>query len=91
MTPPVPSGFRQSVDSGLILPEPLSRGRQVWTRDEWRLLDRCTSMLDRHGVTLLMRCRETSCAGAPLEPQRLSDGSFRLRCAHLDRVMVKAF
>lgn len=88
---PVPPGFRPSVESGLVLPEPLSRERQVWTKDEWRLLERATAMLHRHGVTLFMRCDADTCQEAPLEPMRLADGSFQLRCAHMDRVMTKAF
>lgn len=83
--------FRPSVSSGLIVPDDVSRERQVWTRDEWRLLERTTAMLHGHGVTLLLQCQREECQEVPLEPMRLRDGSFRLRCAHMDREMVKAF
>lgn len=87
---PMPA-FRPSATSGLILPEELSRQRHVWTRGEWRLLERATVMLDRHGVDLLMQCRDDACRDHQLEPMRMLDGGFRLRCNHADRVMTKAF
>lgn len=88
---PLPPGFRPSVDSGLILPEEQSRERQVWTRDEWRLLERATKMLKSHGLAVQLVCEHDACKGAALEPRRLRDGSFRLRCPHADRVLVKHF
>ena len=87
---PEPSGFRQSVDSGLVLPARLSRERQVWTRDEWKLLERCTKMLSGpggKGLRLQLACTHEACQGKPLEPKRLADGSCRLRCEHADRIM----
>ena len=87
---PEPSGFRQSVDSGLVLPARLSRERQVWTRDEWKLLERCTKMLSGpggKGLRLQLACTHEACQGKPLEPKRLADGSFRLRCEHADRII----
>lgn len=90
-TPTTPQGFRQSPNSGLIVPEAQSRERQVWTKDEWKLLERCTKLLHGHGIALLMKCRHEACKDSPLEPKRLRDGTFRLRCNHADRVMMKAF
>lgn len=87
----LPSGFAQDT-SGLIVPEAsVTRERQVWPRDEWRLLERATKMLGAHGVDLLLQCQHPSCIKAPLEPMRLPNGGFRLRCAHMDRVMTKAY
>lgn len=83
--------LRRNVDSGLILPEELSRATQVWTKDEWRRLERLTIMLDGHGIDMAMRCRNSACKDKPLEPMRLPDGGFRLRCQCTDRVMTKAF
>ena len=88
---PNPKAFRQSVDSGLYLPPEISRSRTVWTRDEWRLLERCATMLARHGVKMQMQCKNPPCHAAPLEASRLRDGSFQLQCACTTHVMVKAF
>lgn len=88
---PQPEPFRRSVDSGLFLPTPLSRERQVWTRDEWKLLERCTKLLNSHGIQLQMQCARKTCQTKPLEASRLPSGEFQLRCAHADRVMTKAF
>lgn len=90
---PNAQAFRQSVDSGLLLPPELSRVRHVLTRDQWRLLERCTKMLhdikrsDGYGVQLQLQCERKECHAAPLEGQRLQDGSFQLRCEHRDLVM----
>jgi hypothetical protein len=91
MLTPQPETFRRSVDSGLLLPPELSRERQVWTKDEWRLLERLTKLLKARGVNIQLQCDHETCKGQPIEGSRLSDGSFQLRCEHADRVMVKHF
>lgn len=88
---PLPRGLRVSVESGLILPDELSRERQVWTKGEWRLLSRATEMLSAHGIDLLLQCKNERCRKQPLAPSWLPDGSFQLRCEHADRIMTKAF
>lgn len=90
-TPRIDAGYRPSVASGLLVPVESSRGREVWPRDEWRLLERATRMLGRHGIDLILQCQHPDCATTPLEPMRLDDGGFQLRCAHMDHVMTKAF
>lgn len=86
-----PSGFVQD-RTGLIVPEDsATRERQVWTRAEWKLLERVTVLLGAHKLDLAMQCRNEGCKGKPLEPMRLADGGFRLRCSCTDRVMTKAF
>lgn len=91
MPTPHAETFRRSVDSGLLLPPELSRERQVWTKQEWKLLERCTVLLHQKGVDLLMKCRHPKCADQPLQGQRVPGGDFHLRCEHADRVMTKAF
>ena len=86
----VPPGYRRAVTSGLIVPTPVSREGQVWTRAEWKLLNRCTALLKAKGMRQFMKCEHPSCATAPLEQIREGDG-FILRCAHADRVFMKAF
>jgi hypothetical protein len=87
----VPSGFRRAVASGLILPEDISRTRDVWTRDEYRLLDRALKLFTAKGMGLLLKCDHPACKSAPIEKIRQPGGGFVLRCAHADRVFTKAF
>ncbi len=85
------TGFRRSTSSGLIVPEELSRAREVWTRDEWKLFERFTKLAESRGLRLFLGCREESCRKAPIERIRQKDGSILLRCEHKDRVLTKAF
>lgn len=87
----LPVGFRRSVETGLILPEPVSRQRQVWTRDEWRLLERATKMLKRQSIKVMLECEHDTCKGVKMEGARRRDGSFVLTCAHAERVLQKEF
>lgn len=91
MPAPSPDAFRRSVDSGLLLPPELSRERQVWTKAEWRLLERCTRMLESHDLRLQLQCTHDTCRQVPLVPSRLPGGDFQLACPHATRVMTKAF
>lgn len=75
--------------SGLYVPEEFRRGRQVWSKEEWKLLDRATRMVGSHGVKLLLACQEAQCQGKPMERLRRPDGGITLRCEHLDREVWK--
>lgn len=85
-------GFRQSPSSGLLVPEEVSRERQVWTRDEWKVLDRCGKLLKSRGLQMLMYCEATpECKAQPtLQKIKQPDG-FILRCAHADRLFTSMF
>ena len=86
-----PAGFRRSPSSGLIVPEDVSRAREVWTRDEWKLLDRCGKLLASRGLRMLMLCDATpACLEKPLVKVKEPDG-FRLQCAHMDRIFTNMF
>lgn len=87
----VPKGFRRATGSGLIVPEDLSREREVWTHDEGRLLDRATKLANKRELKLLLACKHPDCQKAPIERLRLPNGDWVLRCQHRDRVFVKAF
>ena len=87
----MPAGFRRAVGSGLILPEAISRVRQVWTKDEGRLLDRAFQLFTAKGMRAFLKCEDPACASAPIEKIRTPDGGVILRCAHSDRVFTKAF
>jgi len=85
----VPPGFREF--NGLLLPLAAERPRQVWTKDEWRLLDRATTLLNTRGIGLQLKCLDPRCAAEPIERLRQPDGTILLRCAHQDRAFMRAF
>lgn len=87
----VAAGFGKS--HGLLVPNELAeRERHVWTKDQKRLLDRCTNMLAKGGIALLMQCGNPDCKKAgPFQPQLLGDGSLQLQCEHADHLWMKAF
>lgn len=82
----LPHGFRRHV-GGLIVPEEVSRVQQVWTRDEWRLLDRATKLMNAHGLNLQLQCQNQACQATKIERMRRPDGTKMLRCEHMDRVV----
>lgn len=84
-----PAGFRRSVASGLILPEEISRKREVWTYQEWRTIDKATKLLAERGIQVLMRCSRPECQDKPMERIRRHDGGITLRCNHVDREYTK--
>lgn len=87
--PGVPAGFRTV--GGILVPEALERVRQVWTKDEWRLLDRATTLLNKRGIALQFQCLTPGCDAEPIERLRAPDGGIVLRCAHADRTFLRAF
>lgn len=83
--------FREHA-SGLIVPEELSRTREVWTFEDWRVLERATKLLESRGLQFFLRC--ASCAAreqrlgkpiTPLERLRRRDGALTLRCGCTER------
>lgn len=80
--------FREHA-SGLIVPAELSREREVWSKDEYRTLERATRLLTSRGVSLFMGCDDPKCKNTPIERLRNPDGGITLRCFHKDRVVVK--
>ena len=85
---PVQDGFRRSVGSGLYLPESKSRIRQVWTRAEWKLLDRVAALCAARGLALRLTCTHPACTNTPLKKVRRPEG-LALQCAHADRVFQR--
>lgn len=81
-------GFRPHA-SGLFVPEEHSREREVWTRSEWRTIERATKLLTARGLEVFMRCSHTKdCQQAPIERIRRADGGIALQCAHKTRVVL---
>lgn len=87
-TPELKPGYRQHA-SGLLVPNELSRKREVWTRDEWKVLERATKLLGSRGVDMFLRCENDACKAAPMERIRRNDGGITLRCACTDREMTR--
>lgn len=86
---PKDGAFRQT-ESGLIVPAELSRDREVWTWDEWKVLERATKLLESRGLRLFLRCDHSrECMAHPIERIRNADGGLTMRCHHLDRVFRK--
>lgn len=81
--------FRRNA-SGLLVPAEISREREVWTRDEFKLLDRVARFLAGKGVDMFFGCPVDGCKGAPIERIRNADGGLTLRCAHKDRVVLSS-
>lgn len=83
--------FRRRHESGLFVPEEHSRLREVWTRTEWKTVDRATKFLESRGLKVLFGCEDPRCEKAAIEKRENVDGTVTLRCAHKDRVLIKGF
>ena len=85
------TGYREHA-SGLLVPAELSRVREVWTKDEWRLINRAFKLLESRKVAIFLGCSETAaCKAAPIESIRQGGSTYLLRCAHKDRVLQRDF
>lgn len=84
-----PRGFARSTASGLILPEAHARERQVWTKDEAKLLERATRLIESRGIEFFLRCRHSECHNEPMTRVLAPDGGLILRCAHMDRILSR--
>lgn len=81
--------FREHA-SGLLVPDELSREREVWTEAEWRTVDRAVKFLEGKKIRVFLGCAETdACKMAPMERWRRPDGGVALRCAHKERIISK--
>lgn len=81
-----PAGFTEA-PSGLVVPDDYARVREVWTRDEWRLMDRALKLLRSRNLAAVLKCNTPECQGheiAVLVDE--STGDFTWRCKHKDRV-----
>jgi hypothetical protein len=85
----MPHGFRHATNSGLLVPEELSRERQVMTWQEWRDLERVTKSLAARGVVIHLQCLDPRCQREPITRVRTPEGGISFRCAHADRVYTK--
>lgn len=83
-----PSAFRET-PSGLYVPETVERPLEVWTRDEWKTIDRAAKLLTARGLRLKFFCDEAP--DCPVETFRNAGGEAVLRCAHKDRLFTRAY
>lgn len=79
-----PLGFAPHT-SGLLVPESVARRREVWTREDWKVVNRAAKVLNDRHVGTLMRCRVPECPSPVLEATRELDGGLLLRCGCTDR------
>jgi hypothetical protein len=85
-----PAGFRRDANgAGLIVPEALSRIREVITKDEWKALDRAIrKVLGPREIAFRLECRHHGCPEPRIQRLPADDGGFVLRCGHADRVFT---
>ncbi len=83
-------GALRQTASGLYVPEAQSRVRQVWTKDEARLLERATKLCEGHGVRVYLGCTTPGCQASPIARVRLADGGISLQCDHADRLLPRS-
>jgi hypothetical protein len=83
-------GYRPSSTSRLLVPEAISREREVWTYDEYKALERALKFVEGKGLKMFFGCPDARCTRQPIETHRNADGGLTLRCQHKDRVIVKA-
>jgi hypothetical protein len=88
LTADAPRGFRRAGSSLLIVPASLERHRQVWTRDEFKSIDRTIKLLNSRGVKVTMTCKGAECHG---DIERVDGDDPILRCDCTDRVFTRAF
>lgn len=82
LTHETPAGMFEA-PSGLVVP----REREVWTRDEWRLMDRALKLLRSRNLAAVLKCNTDECQGSEIEVLvDDSTGDFTWRCKHKDRV-----
>lgn len=64
-----------------------ARIREVWPKDERKILDRCAKLFNSHGDKLMMRCGYPLCTDPDIRlyPDPLKPNWMVLRCGCRDR------
>jgi len=73
------------------VPEAVSRTREVWTKDEGKLLDRAIALLQSRDVKWLMKCGKPTCSDDKLERLKELGSDYVLQCGCKRRVFTRAF
>jgi len=69
------------------VPEAVSRTREVWTRDDGRLIDRALALMQSRGDKVLQACAKPTCSDRKIERVSIP-GGYALRCGCRDRVFL---
>lgn len=86
----MPGGYRRHT-SGLIIPQSVSRVREVWTKTEWMTVEKAIDLLAHRGIKFQFACAHPDCkeAGGAMEKRTTDNGEAVLRCAHKDRLLSR--
>lgn len=85
----IPAGFREDIGSGsgLIVPEALSRQREVVRQDEHKLLTRAIrEVCTQYNFRLVFVCNQCASPQEPFMKRIRTANGFILRCPHRDLV-----
>jgi hypothetical protein len=63
LTSEAPRGYRKAPGKLVYVPQYLERQREIWTHDEWRLIDRAAKLLKSRSINMALSCGHESCAG----------------------------
>ena len=83
----VVAGFHEHA-SGLVVPDAVARAREVWTKDELKLLLRALRLMNSRQVRVAFICEACK---QPLQHEKMAEGTPRLRCACKDREFTRRF
>lgn len=81
------AGFRRI--GSLLVPASLEREREVWTRDDWKAVDRAAKVLKARGVKVVLTCEQCQVNGT-LTMAADPTGDLTLSCAHKTRILTRA-
>lgn len=94
-TSPVPAGFRES-GSGLVVPEAVSREREVWLYDgeELKKFHAAQKMAIKRGLRMPLICYHPRCIenenGFTILRRVEISGGYELQCEHKTRVCMSS-
>ena len=85
------AGFHRNPVTGLLLPEAVSRAREVWTKHEWKFHERVVRFYREKAIAVFLQCTHPSCVGTPMVRLRQPGGDITLTCEHKERALTRAF
>lgn len=84
------SAFQEHA-SGLLVPREHAKAREVWTKAEWKTLERATKLLESRNIQVFLRCNQPACQKDPMARVRRRDGGISLECHHKAREFQGSF
>lgn len=73
-------------DTGLLVPVAAKRQREVWTKDEWKLLNRLGKLLKSRQMSFSIHCTTDDCKDKPMAFTPRPDGTSALACQCKERI-----